>query len=65
MQKIGVIDSSAYSSHSLRKGGANAAAKSGIQDNIIQRHGRWKSTIFMEYTKMERKEAGTIISSFI
>ena len=65
LRQIGVMNFSQFSSHSLRKGGANAAAKEGIQDNIIQRHGRWQSTIFMQYTKMERKEAGIQISSLI
>ena len=65
LKNIGVKSYYKFSSHSLRKGGANAAAKFGIQDNIIQRHGRWRSTIFMEYTKMERKEAGSIIFALI
>lgn len=63
--KIGINDTTKFSSHSLRKGGANAAAKKGIQDNVIQRHGRWKSTVFMKYTKLERKEAGIMISEII
>ena len=33
----------AYSSHSLRSGGATKAANSGINDRLIQRHGRWRS----------------------
>jgi len=38
-----VEDPSSYSTHSLRSGGATLAANSGINDRIIQRHGRWKS----------------------
>ena len=59
------IDVNAYSSHSLRKGGATQAAKKGIQDSVIQRHGRWNSTCFMVYTMVERRHAGNEISKLI
>ena len=32
-----------YSSHSLRSGGATKAANSGMNDRLLQRHGRWRS----------------------
>ena len=32
-----------YSLHSLRAGGATAAAAAGIPDRVFKRHGRWKS----------------------
>lgn len=51
-----------YSTHSCRAGGATTAAKNGVQDSVIQRHGRWKSTCFMKYTRMERTEAGEIVT---
>ena len=35
---------SQFSTHSLRAGGATAAANAGVSDRIIQRHGRWKSS---------------------
>ena len=35
--------SEAFSLHSLRAGGATAAAKSGVPDRLFKRHGRWKS----------------------
>ena len=54
-----------YSTHSCRSGGATEAARVGIQDSVIQRHGRWKSTCFMKYTRMARTEAGEIITSKI
>jgi integrase len=54
-----------YSSHSFRRGGATEAARRGIQDNVIQRHGRWKSTVFMVYTALERTEAGEMITGSI
>ena len=38
-----VPDISQFSTHSLRSGGASAAANAGIPDRLFQRHGRWKS----------------------
>ena len=38
-----VPDISAYSTHSLRAGGATTAANAGVPDRLFQRHGRWKS----------------------
>ena len=32
-----------FSTHSLRAGGASAAANAGVQDRLFQRHGRWRS----------------------
>ena len=34
---------SSYGLHSLRSGGASAAANVGISDRLFKRHGRWKS----------------------
>jgi integrase len=64
LKKCGITPSQ-YSTHSFRRGGATEAAKAGIQDSTIQRHGRWKSTCFMRYTQMERCEAGQIITNKI
>ena len=65
LKKIGITDVEHYSAHSCRRGGAAQAAKNGIQDNVIQRHGRWRSTIFMIYTEMERINAGALISEVL
>ena len=32
-----------YGLHSLRAGGATAAANAGVQDRLFKRHGQWKS----------------------
>jgi integrase len=61
----GVPNVKKFSSHSMRRGGAQEAARMGIEDNVIQRHGRWKSTVFMLYTVLERREAGMMITSRI
>ena len=42
LAKIG-LDKSRYGLHSLRSGGASAAANAGIPDQWFKRHGRWKS----------------------
>ncbi len=40
----GIVPNTAvYSSHSLRSGGATKAANTGMNDRLIQRHGRWRS----------------------
>ena len=38
-----VPDISLFSTHSLRSGGASAAANAGVPDRLFQRHGRWRS----------------------
>ena len=36
-----VPDITAFSTYSLRAGGASAAANAGVEDRLFQRHGRW------------------------
>ena len=36
-----VADISAIGTHSLRSGGATAAANAGVPDRLFKRHGRW------------------------
>ena len=36
-------DPSQFGMHSLRAGGATAAANAGVPDQLIKRHGRWRS----------------------
>ena len=38
-----ISDVSKISLHSLRSGGASAAANAGILDRLFERHGRWAS----------------------
>ena len=44
-------DSSNYSSHSFRKGGAVSLQHNGASDSIIRHIGRWKSDAFHLYLK--------------
>ena len=49
-----------FSTHSLRIGGATAAAAAGITPSIIQELGRWRSNCFRQYTRHpNRRLAGT------
>ena len=42
LESVGV-DKSLFGLHSLRSGGASAAAAAGIEDRIFKKHGRWMS----------------------
>ena len=42
LKKIGLKEWD-YGLHSLRSGGASAAANFGVNDRLIMKHGRWKS----------------------
>ena len=37
------LDRKDFGVHSLRSGGATAAANRGVPDSLFKRHGRWKS----------------------
>lgn len=38
------LDQSKYSTHSMRSGGATAAANFNVKERVFQRHGRWATT---------------------
>jgi hypothetical protein len=40
---------SRYGSHSLRKGGATAAAATRVRMHLLKRHGRWRSDAVFIY----------------
>jgi integrase len=40
VEKLG-LNPASFSTHSMRSGGASAAANSGVNERILQRHGRW------------------------
>ena len=42
LKKLG-FDASKFGLHSLRAGGASAAANAGVVDRLFKRHGRWRS----------------------
>ena len=39
-QQIG-LDPKSFSTYSMRSGGATAAAEAGIDERLMQKHGRW------------------------
>jgi hypothetical protein len=49
------LDLRSLSSHSLRKGGATAAADAGVSIGDIQLHGRWRSNAVFCYTGSARR----------
>ena len=53
-----VKDVSKYCLHSLRSGGASAAANNGVKDRMFKRHGRWVSESAKDgYIKDSLKES--------
>lgn len=51
------LDASFFSSHSLRKGGAQTAALNGATIGTIQRTGGWKSSVFLKYIAVDDQQA--------
>ena len=45
LQKLAALglDPKQFGLHSLRSGGASAAANAGVPDRLFKRHGRWRS----------------------
>ena len=56
IEKIG-LNAKDFGLHSLRSGGATAAANGGVKDRLFKRHGRWKSESVKDgYVKDELRE---------
>jgi integrase len=49
LQEAGVSDPGLYSAHSLRRGGATHASKSGVSLRMVKVMGRWRSDVVREY----------------
>jgi len=54
-----------FSPHSLRAGGAMAAAEAGIPDRIFKRHGRWKSETAKDGYVKDSLQKRLLVSSSI
>ena len=55
------LDPVKFGVHSLRSGGATAAAASGLSDRLFKRHGRWKSDLAKDgYVKPSLSEQSQV-----
>ena len=52
------IDPNSFSTHSLRKGGAQTAAFNGAFASAIKHQGGWRSSCFLTYTQFDEEKAG-------
>ena len=60
LESIG-LDKRKFGVHSLRAGGAKAAANAGVPDRLFKRHGRWKSETAKDgYVKDDLAERLTV-----
>ena len=52
------LDERRFGVHSLRSGGASAAAGAGVSDRVFKRHGRWRSDLLAKdgYVKPSMSE---------
>ena len=57
-------DSSVYSLHSLRRGGATQAYQAGVDFLSIKRHGKWHSEAFWAYVTAPKAENSKVAKAF-
>ena len=59
------LDTSKYSWHSFRRGGATLASQNHIDPAIIKAHGRWLSDAYLLYVDQDQDRAGLQISDVL
>lgn len=52
-----------YASHSFRIGAATTAAAAGLEDSLIQTLGRWKSSAYLVYIRMDPRQLAAVSNS--
>ncbi len=55
------LDSSKYSGHSFRRGGAQSLKNAGAEDWIIQILGRWSSDAYKEYYSLKPSQLANFL----
>lgn len=65
LKRCGLTDVRRYSSHSFRRGGAQAAHRAGAADCEIKALGRWKSECYQQYVNVSGREAGRKIAMLL
>lgn len=64
MQRISPeVDVSQYAGHSFRRGGTSALKLAGVDDSIIQLHGRWKSDAYRQYIDVDHSIALRLLAT--
>ena len=63
LEAIDVKDASEYGFHSLRAGGASAAARAGVHERDIMLHGNWKSSAVRVYIRPQMEERLAVSSA--
>jgi integrase len=64
LRSIGV-DPKRYGSHSLRRGGATAAARAKIRTHVLKRHGRWESDAVYLYVVDDMTERLSVSAAML
>lgn len=59
------LDPERYSTHSLRIGGATALFSAGVDSLTIKIFGRWRSSAFERYTRIEDRLMGTMAARMV
>lgn len=54
------LPAASYAGHSFRIGAATTAAAAGVEDSVIQTLGRWKSSAYLLYVRMDPRRLASI-----
>lgn len=57
------LPATSYAGHSFRIGAATTAAAAGVEDSVIKTLGRWKSSAYLLYIRMDPRQLAAVSSS--